>query len=377
MVATSTKYIASTSNIDRDGAESNKEGARTPPLDLVSTSAATGDKGKRKRGEKGSVKRRKKQKKRRTAASDELNAEDDDDNYDEDEDVAESGSGEELTSDDEDEERSSTSSRQGTKGTTMDPSRFITDNETGRESAVNRNLPEPAAVEDIAHAPIVQLSTSNSGAAPLSTDTPLSGATPPSTDTPPLTIEGPHSVTLPPVDVKWPAWFGKAYAQLTSGNLGRTFSATILNYIEFEKRTSFGIGVAGAGFKIDKRPNEVGWWIARGRKVTPKITLEKLPAFEQAWWAWWKGLQPTAREATAVDGFLDATHRELLDGEDGWACVRKHGQNGWYTVLATLVWWATTLGDDHSSHAGWVAAMEDVSWVLSQVLGSSDSGSSK
>ena len=339
-----------------------------------------------------------------------MDAEDDNDNYDEDEDVAESGSGEELTSNDEDEERPSTSPRQGTKGTTMDPSRFIGDNETGGESAVNRNvdtalpssiLPEPAAVEDIAHAPIVQLSTSNSGAAPLSTDTPLFGATPPSTDTPlsgvappstdtplseatppstdtlPLTIEGPHSVKLPPVDVKWPAWFGKAYEQLTSGNLGRTFSATILNYIEFEKRTSFGIGVAGAGFKIDKRPNEVGWWIARGRKVTPKITLEKLPAFEQAWWAWWKGLQPTARGATEVDGFLDATHRRLLDGEDGWACVRKHGQNGWYTILATLVWWATTLGDDHSSHAGWVAAVEDASWVLSQVLGSSDSGSSR
>ena len=121
----------------------------------------------------------------------------------------------------------------------------------------------------------------------------------------------------------------------------------------------------------------MGWWIARGRKVTPKITLEKLPAFEQAWWAWWKGLQPTARGATEVDGFLDATHRRLLDGEDGWACVRKDGQNGWYTVLATLVWWATTLGDDHSSHAGWVAAVEDASWVLSQVLGSSDSGSSR
>ncbi|EDR00040.1 uncharacterized protein LACBIDRAFT_334542 [Laccaria bicolor S238N-H82] len=194
----------------------------------------------------------------------------------------------------------------------MDPLHFIGDNETGRESAVNHNIdtalpsaifPEPASAEDITHTPTVQLSTSNSGAAPLLTDTLLSGATPPSPDTPPLTIEGPHSVTLPPADVKWPAWFGKAYTQLTSGNLGRTFLATILNYIEFEKHTSFGIRVAGGGFKIDKRPNEVGWWVACGHKVMPKITLKKLPAFEQAWWAWWKGLQPTACEAAEPFGW--------------------------------------------------------------------------
>ena len=263
------------------------------------------------------VKHRKKQKKRRTAASDEKDAKDDNDNYDKDEDVAESGSGEELTSDNKDKECPSTSPRQGTEGTTMDPSRFIGDNEMGGESAVNRNidtalpssiLPEPAAVEDIAHTPIVQLSTSNSGAAPLSMDTPLFGATPPSTDTPlsgvtppstntllseatppctdtpPLPIEGPHSVTLPPMDVKLLVWFGKAYKQLTSGNLGQTFSATILNYIEFEKHTSFSIGVVGAGFKIDKRLNEVGLVFAGPVRWTGKKTEI--------------GLNPTAKDRT-------------------------------------------------------------------------------
>ena len=285
----------------------------------------------------------------------------------------ESSGGEELTSN-EDEQRIRSS--KSTKGTTMDPSRFIGDNETDVESPVidtghppSIKLPEPAAVDgDVAHMPIIQESTS------------IAGVAPPSTVPPPLTIEGlqsPLAVTLPPVDVKWPTWFGKAYTQLASGELGPAFAATILKYVELEKRTDFGIGGAGTGFKNDKRPAEVAWWIARGRKVTPKITLQKLPAFEQAWWAWWKGLQPIARGATEVKGFLNATHRSPLDGEDGWACVRKHGQNGWYSILATLLWWATALGDDCSSHAGWIAAVEDVSWVMSQLLDSSDLGSSR
>ena len=420
MVAHSTNPIASTSNIDRDGAGLDKEGAGTSPLGSVSALAATGDKEKRKRTEKGSVKPRKKQKKQKKHRDEELNAEDEDEDDDEGEDDVES-SGEGLTSD-EDEQLPSTRSRKSTKGTTMAPSRFTGNDETSVEAPVNTGhlpsvqLPDLAAVDgDIPHAPVVQESASIAVATPLSTVLPpetlqpplapsiqlpapaavdedilrapaiqesdsVAGAAPLSTVLPPLTIEGlqpPLAVTLPPVDVKWPAWFGKAYAQLTSGDLGPAFTTIILKYVELEKRTGFGIGGAGTGFKSDKRPDEVGWWIARGCKATPKIMIQKLPAFEQAWWAWWKGLQPIARGATEVEGVLHTTHRCPLDGEDAWACVRKHGQNGWYTVLATLFWWATTLGDDRSSHAGWIAAVEDASWVMSQLLGSSDPGSSR
>jgi len=350
---------------------------------LVSALAATGDKEKCKRTQKGSVKPRKKQKKQKKQKKpkkhqdEESNVEDEDEDGDEGEDDAESSSAEELTSD-KDEQLPSNRSRKSTNGTMMDPLRFTGNNETSMETPVNTvhlpsiqlpepdavdgdiphaplstvlppetlqpplapslQLPEPAAVdEDILHTAVVQESDSVAGAAPLSTVLPL------------LTIEGlqpPLAVTLPPMDVKWPAWFGKAYAQLTSGDLGPAFATIILKYIELEKRTSFGIGGVGAGFKSDKRLDEVVWWIARGRKATPKITLQKLPAFEQAWWAWWKGLQPIVRGAMEVEGVLHTTHHGPLDGEDAWACLHKHGQNGWYTVLMTLFWWATTLGDD-------------------------------
>ena len=256
--------------------------------------------------------------------------------------------------------------------------------------------PTPLAIESTSVAEATPLTTcltpltveltSISGAAPLTTglspstdeSTSVAGAAPFTAD--PLTIEGlepPVAVALPPVDVQWPPWFGQAYTQLTSANFGPAFSAAILKYVELEECTNFGVGVARAGFKNDKRPDEVAWWIARGHKVTPKIPLQKLPAFEKAWWAWWKGLQPIVCGATQVEGFLNATHHGHLHGEDGWACLHRHGQNGWYTVLTTVVWWATTLGEDRSSHARWVAAVEDVNWVLSQVLSSLDSSLSR
>lgn len=132
-------------------------------------------------------------------------------------------------------------------------------------------------------------------------------------------------MALPPVDVKWP-WFGQAYTQLASGNFGPAFSAAILKYIELEECTNFGVGVVRSGFK-----------------------------------------------KTEVKGFLNVTHHGHLHGEDGWACLHRHGQNGWYTILATVVWWATMLRENGSSHARWLAAVEDVNWVLPQVVGSSDS----
>ena len=89
--------IASTSN-NHGGGDLDEQGAQTSPLGLVPVSAATGDKGKRKRAER-SVKPRKKQakqKKRRSLVDEELDTKDN--NKDEDEEGAETGSGEELTS---------------------------------------------------------------------------------------------------------------------------------------------------------------------------------------------------------------------------------------------------------------------------------------
>ena len=53
--------------------------------------------------------------------------------------------------------------------------------------------------------------------------------------------------------------------------------------------------------------------------------------------------------------------RWRLDG-----CEQTRG-NAFLTVMATLVWWAEGL-KDCAQDAGWVAAVEEVVWVLDQMV---------
>jgi len=55
-------------------------------------------------------------------------------------------------------------------------------------------------------------------------------------------------------------------------------------------------------------------------------------------------------------------------GEDGWSVMDKHGQNTFLTMLATLVWWESGLLGNRQDDSSWLAAVEDVSWVMSQVM---------
>ena len=288
VVAPSTNPAASTSNVNRNGANLNEEGV-TSSLGSVSASATSRDKGKCKRSEKGSAKHQKKQTKKEKhhdVFNEELDTEDN--NEVEDEEDTESSSEEEIINDD-DEELPNTRSRKGTQETTMDPLCFV---KTGIKSPASGNtvialsvqLPESAMVD---RKPVIQLSgpTSIAGATPLMTGLPpprdestsVAGAAPLTANL--LKIEHLEpllAVALPPADVKWP-WFGQAYTQLASGNFGPAFSAAILKYIELEECTNFGVGVVRAGFK-----------------------------------------------KTEVEGFLNVTHHGHLHGEDGWACLHRH-----------------------------------------------------
>ncbi|EDR02100.1 uncharacterized protein LACBIDRAFT_332637 [Laccaria bicolor S238N-H82] len=137
------------------------------------------------------------------------------------------------------------------------------------------------------------------------------------------------------------------------------------SYVQLESHTSFQAGSRSEGFKPTNRPSEVAWWVARGRKVQPKVVDTR--AFEQQWWKWWKGLQPIWREVVGVDGALNASHRLASGGDGGWTVVNKHGRNAFLTVMATLVWWAEGL-KDCARDPGWVAAVEEVVWVLDQMV---------
>ena len=166
-------------------------------------------------------------------------------------------------------------------------------------------------------------------------------------------------------DPSWPEWFRDGYDLLAAKDLGAAFTTALNTYVQLESRTSFEAGTRSEGFKPANRPTEVAWWVARGRKSQPKIVDTR--AFEQHWWKWWKGLQPVWREVAGVEGALNPSHRMCSRGDGGWTTMNKHGRNAFLTVMATLVWWAEGL-KDHAQDPGWVAAVEEVGWVLDQVV---------
>jgi hypothetical protein len=176
--------------------------------------------------------------------------------------------------------------------------------------------------------------------------------------------------TLSLPDPKWPDWFMRSYELLSARNLGPTFTKAIKQYVALESCSSFDIGGPHAGFKKTSRPSQVDWWVGRGRSKAPLI--KDIASFGSSWWKWWKALQPSWRNAAGVDGRLDSSHRTGLAGDEGWSAMDKHGQNAFLTMLATLIWWNSGLldkGEEGINDPGWTAAVEDVEWAISQVLG--------
>lgn len=186
--------------------------------------------------------------------------------------------------------------------------------------------------------------------------------------TPSISTQPPHANTAPQSlpNPAWPTWFTNAYEMLKNKNLGPIFSTLLPLYVELESRTNFEVGGHTTGFRKGDRPDEVSWWIGRGREREP--TIKNVDVFDKRWWSWWKNLQPPSRKVAAVEGLLGGEHR-LVEVQDDWDVLRKHGQNGFLTVLSTLAWWGGSInGKPVENFASWLAAVNEVHWVLLRLL---------
>ena len=185
----------------------------------------------------------------------------------------------------------------------------------------------------------------------------------PSTSTQPShAVHAPESLPNP----AWPTWFANAYGTLKNKNIGPLFSALLPLYVELEARANFEVGGHTSGFRKGDRPDEVSWWIGRGRKGEP--TIKDVDVFDRRWWSWWKGLQPLSQQVATVKGLLGGDHR-LTEVQEDWDVLRKHGQNGFLTVLSTLAWWGGSInGKPVENFASWLAAVNEVHWVLLRLL---------
>jgi hypothetical protein len=112
------------------------------------------------------------------------------------------------------------------------------------------------------------------------------------------------------------------------------------------------------------RPRAVAWWIQRARKGTPPIT--GVEEFAEQWHEWWRVLNPEWR--------VGDKGKMCWEGGSDWGVLKVSGVNGLLSVLMCLRWWkgALTAG---AGDSGWRDAVDDVTWVLQQLMDAGTSGS--
>jgi hypothetical protein len=79
------------------------------------------------------------------------------------------------------------------------------------------------------------------------------------------------------------------------------------------------------------RPNIITVWIAGGRKSPPKV--DGLQDFIQTWKSWWKSLQPSLRAITRFSKLP-----RVIEPDNNWEGLHKGGINGFFTIVASLLW---------------------------------------
>ncbi|KAJ7578935.1 hypothetical protein C8J56DRAFT_797063 [Mycena floridula] len=144
-------------------------------------------------------------------------------------------------------------------------------------------------------------------------------------------------------------------------NIGRvqnvSFVPLVAKWIILER--SYGFETSSRGLATKKRPDEVKWWIGRGRRVLPTVT--DVERFADSWWTWWIYLNPDWREKSE-----DGT-RLLTGGAGKWEKLRLPGLNGVFSVVSCLGWWLSALEGSTPGEA-WNSAAEEVLWVLDEML---------
>jgi hypothetical protein len=77
-------------------------------------------------------------------------------------------------------------------------------------------------------------------------------------------------------------------------------------------------------------------------------------------WKWWDEINPPWH--------IRVNSHPRIGGTGPWDDLHKPGQNGFLSVLQVLCWWQGLLGVEGSEE--WNSAVQDVLWVLTEVLNS-------
>jgi hypothetical protein len=167
---------------------------------------------------------------------------------------------------------------------------------------------------------------------------------------------------------KWTPELGWAHTAFELGRgWGMEWSVCVGKFFDF--KSAWGFLEKGVQVGRMYRPQQVAGWLSRGQKWTMPPTLgmdirtrQTKDLWVGLWWKWWESLQP--EEHTLQDNKLSYPEQASSSEMAG-----LHGDNGLLQVMATLVWWGEVAQKRGKAEIDdWRAAVDDVAWVLSQLL---------
>ncbi|KAJ7040783.1 hypothetical protein C8F04DRAFT_1309654 [Mycena alexandri] len=152
---------------------------------------------------------------------------------------------------------------------------------------------------------------------------------------------------------EWTEELGKVHAAFERGKaLGIEWGECVSKFFDFEGAWGFEEG--SCQMARAKRPAEVGMWLQRGRKwyLPPSISLvgtrDDHESFAGRWWTW-------------------------PESADWSGMAAMHGTNGLLQVMGALSWWGDKKRDG-PEWGEWIAAVEDITWVLDELMDSGEIG---
>lgn len=119
------------------------------------------------------------------------------------------------------------------------------------------------------------------------------------------------------------------------------------------------------GHKIgtEDRPEQVGWWLARGRKIEKTPAINDVEEYGEKVQTWWTRLQPGWR-MQRTNGAWPLSRYTPAD--EDWDCLVKGGANGLAPFMIALGWWFKGIEDEKDVRE-LASVVEDVMWVLKEV----------
>ncbi|KIY61815.1 hypothetical protein CYLTODRAFT_495026 [Cylindrobasidium torrendii FP15055 ss-10] len=218
-------------------------------------------------------------------------------------------------------------------------------------------LPSPEIPDNVAGAQLTDDDTMNEGLDTLNAPTtPATASTPVSTapflSNPTIPADLPKYLThvLPKFEtLAEPAW-----------------QDVTKSFVKYEVSRKFD----DVRLQTGNRPAAAVQW---SRLRRPLITPDKLPRempqtvklAAEAFWRWWRHLQPSWRNVNASANALGDIDRNIT--EEDWERLDASGANGLVNVMGYLWLWGMKVGVSGEGCQDWEAALRDVQWALEKM----------